>query len=441
MAKGDEVEKLEPELQSMKSEGKRLQNTLTNATSGYRAFVKKYTEKSECALTKAKEMKREVSEGVGKTASNGAFVLVLVDGSSHRFCNELLQELHARGTKAASLLYDVVSDEIAVILPKLARNKYSLVIRIFASLQDLSKDAAAQKLVGGNFHSIAPFFTGFTKARPFFDVVDAGDVSDVEQKICQNFKLYMANEHCKHVFFAASGSPQYLQILQPYRTQAKKVTLVAGFNIEEEFRKLSLHVVTFPRVFMTSRNQENVITNKKLNDINKLETVAEPPLFSSLLPACYIGGRVPLNSAKQRIDIYVSPPSAKEVAIYDARTKVKRQLCVNYFLRNQCQREDCGYYHGTLDPESYHVLQHRVLTTSCVKGALCRASNCPYAHICQRDQCGGRARKKIEECHLPWGSEQRPDRSNARKCQNCTLTKMRLHHHPQCVQSWDLVKE
>ena len=149
-----------------------------------------------------------------------------------------------------------------------------------------------------------------------------------------------------------------------------------------------------------SGDLEHFKSSEDLMDIHDSEKALWSPLFSSKLPACYIGGRIPINGAKQRIDIYIRAPTAKEIAIYEARAEVQRNLCVDYFLRNECEKANCESYHGTLNPETYQVLQHRTLGMACRKGSLCRIANCPYGHICQRGECG-RAGKWLDDCRLP----------------------------------------
>ena len=41
-----------------------------------------------------------------------------------------------------------------------------------------------------------------------------------------NFKFYMTDPNCKHVFFAAANSPLYRRALHPYRGQVERVTIV-----------------------------------------------------------------------------------------------------------------------------------------------------------------------------------------------------------------------
>jgi hypothetical protein len=59
----------------------------------------------------------------------------------------------------------------------------------------------------------------------------------------------MTDPNCKHVFFAASGSPMYPRTLGPYRGQIEKVTVVRGTSSIGRINELWFPVVAFGNVF------------------------------------------------------------------------------------------------------------------------------------------------------------------------------------------------
>jgi hypothetical protein len=95
----------------------------------------------------------------------------------------LLNKYGPGGAEAAIKLRSAVNERVAVRFPEVARNKYSLVIRIFASLKTLGMNAGATKNT-----SFAPFFTVFEKVGPFFDLVVVADDLGVKSKICGKSK-------------------------------------------------------------------------------------------------------------------------------------------------------------------------------------------------------------------------------------------------------------
>jgi hypothetical protein len=103
-----------------------------------------------------------------------------------KFCNELLKKNGPGGTEAAVLLRNTLSERIATRFPEITRNKYSLVIRILASLKILSLNVAAS----GKTATHLPFFTEFEKVGPYFDLVVTTDDKGVKDKICGEFNYW-----------------------------------------------------------------------------------------------------------------------------------------------------------------------------------------------------------------------------------------------------------
>jgi hypothetical protein len=65
----------------------------------------------------------------------------------------------------------------------------------------------------------------------------------------ENFKLHMANEQCKHIYVAAAGSPKYLQMLEPFRKQSTRITLILGSLSDDGMRKLGMPAAAVSKVF------------------------------------------------------------------------------------------------------------------------------------------------------------------------------------------------
>jgi hypothetical protein len=59
----------------------------------------------------------------------------------------------------------------------------------------------------------------------------------------------MTDPNCKHIFFAASGSPMYPRTLGPYCGQIEKVTVVRGTSSIGGINELRFPVVAFGKVF------------------------------------------------------------------------------------------------------------------------------------------------------------------------------------------------
>jgi hypothetical protein len=57
-----------------------------------------------------------------------------------------------------------------------------------------------------------------------------------------------------------------------------------------------------------------------------------------------------------------------------------------------CSMYGCPYDHNELEPESRHVLEYVVKCSPCPQKSECRASDCYYGHICQKDGCQGQTK-------------------------------------------------
>ncbi|KAI4909562.1 hypothetical protein J4E90_008259 [Alternaria incomplexa] len=122
-------------------------------------------------------------------------------------------------------------------------------------------------------------------------------------------------------------------------------------------------------------------------DVN---SVSQPPValpLTSPLPTQGRNGRVPINLAKQRLDLQIRLPTPGELQAYKNRKDI-HGLCIDFHLRGHCITEDCKLLHGTsLAWEVYCVLQYRALGMPCPKGSGCRSLNCVNAHVCQKEEC------------------------------------------------------
>jgi hypothetical protein len=82
------------------------------------------------------------------------------------------------------------------------------------------------------------------------------------------------------------------------------------------------------------------------------------------------------------------PPTQEEWSVYNSRFH-KQKPCNQFHLNRVCTTFGCPYDHQDLEPESRHVLEYIVKCSPCPKKGDCRASDCFYGHICQKDGCQG----------------------------------------------------
>lgn len=73
--------------------------------------------------------------------------------------------------------------------------------------------------------------------------------SELTYRVLENLKLLIASAQCKHIFFCAARSLRYYATLNRHLAQTGKVTIVTGFIVDENIRRLGLHTVSFAKVF------------------------------------------------------------------------------------------------------------------------------------------------------------------------------------------------
>ncbi|KAH9905698.1 hypothetical protein F4778DRAFT_675488 [Xylariomycetidae sp. FL2044] len=128
--------------------------------------------------------------------------------------------------------------------------------------------------------------------------------------------------------------------------------------------------------------------------------------FSSQLPGKYQipEGHVALNKDQQRLDAYLSPPSADSMKRLKIRSEPRR-LCNNKHIGGYCAGgEDCDYDHGYLEEDLRPALEWLSRSIPCGKRERCRIANCGLGHVCQNTDCkqrGGRQHCKIPHA-LHW---------------------------------------
>tara|TARA_R110002003_G_scaffold878_13_gene21773 strand:+ start:17959 stop:18453 length:495 start_codon:yes stop_codon:yes gene_type:complete len=110
--------------------------------------------------------------------------------------------------------------------------------------------------------------------------------------------------------------------------------------------------------------------------------------ISAYLPTSLAPGYIALNKDAQRLDLYMRPPTQEEWSIYNARFH-KQKPCNNFHLQRVCTAFGCPYDHQELEPEARHVLEYVLKCSPCPRKSGCRASECFYGHVCQKDGCQG----------------------------------------------------
>jgi len=401
---------------------------------------------------------REKYKRLARGPNNDPFVLVLVDGNSYIFNEQLLKDGEFGGAEAAQLLLANIKSTLRKANLQTDRR---IVVRIFANLNGLSKLLARYDMVGKHARSITNFTASFSQTQTLFDVIDSGDNKDGLEaaegaKIEENFRMFAGTSVCEHIIFAACNDPSFLSLLGPYQNRADKITLIRSGKWIPEFSELGLPVEEYTDVFRTSplgqsdTSFESTVAKKSSEytssaaenawvprrqtpsspaswapppfggedpsaddsvTLNRPRVRPEPTRLAlrrgpdddmaSLLPTPAPGNDhlVPINKYDQRVDTYLAKPSPRDVDFYHRRSN-QRKLCNDYHLDGwTCPKgRSCPFDHGPVTESELLVLRAYVREWLCPLGGACRVVPCNYGHVCVRKSCLGPVRNSL--CRL-----------------------------------------
>lgn len=192
---------------------------------------------------------REKYKGLAKDQDRDPFVLVLVDGDSYIFNDELISGGTEGGRRAAELLYSTVQ----VAMRAQGMDDCRVMVRIYANLAGLSKTASKLNLCGDNTRSLAHFVASFNRSNEHFDFVDAGwHKESADLKIRALFNQFVNNRQCQHIVFAGCHDAGYLADLKPYANSRCKITLIKNHSFHPDFAKLGFVVEELPGLFRST---------------------------------------------------------------------------------------------------------------------------------------------------------------------------------------------
>ncbi|KAK5452135.1 hypothetical protein LTS15_007199 [Exophiala xenobiotica] len=98
---------------------------------------------------------------------------------------------------------------------------------------------------------------------------------------------------------------------------------------------------------------------------------------------------IPINRFGQRIDWKLRIPTTAEMDEFERRI-VRRKLCNEHHLRDNCESYNCKYDHGPIDASLKNTLRYKARSIPCTHGSKCRRQDCFYGHQCPwgNNDCG-----------------------------------------------------
>ncbi|KIW80972.1 hypothetical protein Z517_03995 [Fonsecaea pedrosoi CBS 271.37] len=230
------------------------------------------------------------------------FVVVLVDGDAYSWARDICNQGTGQGGTSTTACADATGP--GAIAATRIRNeviKYILnqngtipitskvVTRVFINFGGGVRQPRPRKSHTGV--AVADFAVQFTEKIPLFDFFDAGRGKErADDKIRENFHLYLSTPNCHAIFVAACLDNGFARMLEQYSDHPvarQKIVLVSPGYVANEIQKLALKVVEWPSVFaVRSMPASAVVKHKK--GTQKLQSqkartqrsVSTPSIFS-----------------------------------------------------------------------------------------------------------------------------------------------------------------
>ncbi|EXJ69137.1 uncharacterized protein A1O5_08072 [Cladophialophora psammophila CBS 110553] len=140
--------------------------------------------------------------------------------------------------------------------------------------------------------SAADFAVQFTEKIPLFDFFDAGRGKErADDKIRENFHLYLSTPNCHAIFVAACLDNGFARMLEQYSDHPvarQKIVLVSPGYVAFEIQKLALKVVEWPSVFAARTMPANAAARHEKETL-KLQTQRAGTQRSASTPAISSG--------------------------------------------------------------------------------------------------------------------------------------------------------
>ncbi|KAF2874535.1 hypothetical protein BDV95DRAFT_592592 [Massariosphaeria phaeospora] len=358
----------------------------------------------------------ETGEAIDSGARHGVpYVLVLLDGHSHRFSHNVSKEA---APLAAQKALKTLSYLLSFYLPSVGVNPSvcRIVIRIYAHFATLEDEYPPQEAsVSGSVDDqrrwFGNFVADFNKSGPYRDFIDAGNRISVETKIGDMFRDSNEDPRCKHIMLGVWGRPTYLALL---KDKSDKVTLIKGFIMGPDVETLTqgvkktrfrlfenVTVWALPRPTLREEGDGhaksnhwrdrpdgslNVPETAEDNGGSTMKDVSEPEQSH---PGEEHAGLFPVNKDGERIDPKMPDPTDEEVDAFH-RTYYSGsgpKPCSNHHLGSGCHNTSCKFSHTPMSPSNLAVLRNLYKCRPCMSKGKCRRVNCYYGHVCQSRMC------------------------------------------------------
>ncbi|KAH7068710.1 hypothetical protein FB567DRAFT_555309 [Paraphoma chrysanthemicola] len=390
------------------------------------------------------EKYRALKENVEEPDRSRDYVLVLIDGHSHK-----LNDMYTRGGVvgggcAVRAISDEISAHLAKVMPK--EERYRLVIKAIGSLNTMTAKYRRNKGEKEDTRwSLERLAEDFSSLQTWTDFILLRLPQEVEDKLIGKsyltclFEWHVRDPRCQHVILGVHGSGKYLKSLYALSEYHNKITLLQGSYVDPALEHVGLPIISLSTFVSPASNSKAAVASQSRKDDPKdhskvpstrskkseskpqpLRAVAgahgyfknnryiqytkpkngqeqtssmrtsktKPHASSVILPTEARPGLIPINSNGHRLDIYVACPSEAQYKLYHARIR-DQKLCSPFHLQGSCTGRVCNFDHSPADPDTVACLRFQVADWPCKEEGECRRADCYYGHVCQKSKCSG----------------------------------------------------
>ncbi|OAP59851.1 hypothetical protein AYL99_04853 [Fonsecaea erecta] len=217
------------------------------------------------------------------------FVVVLVDGDAYFWAPDIYINGDASGPGAIAATR--IRNEVVKYLLNQSGTvpvTSKVVTRVFLNYGSAGRLGMLQSRhrAGRSGVAVADFAVQFTEKIPLFDFFDAGRGKErADDKIRENFHLYLSTPNCHAIFVAACLDNGFARMLEQYSDHPlarQKIVLVSPGYVAIEIQRLEFKVVEWPSVFAVRTIPPDAVAKhkKEMQRARTQRSVSTPAMTS-----------------------------------------------------------------------------------------------------------------------------------------------------------------
>ncbi|KIW12134.1 hypothetical protein PV08_09409 [Exophiala spinifera] len=192
------------------------------------------------------------------------FVVVLIDGDAYRWSSDIFQQdnhiIGGAPVEPGGLAATRIKNEVTKYIMEQNSNipvTAKIIVRVFCNFGSTESRMIRRQKTRNTAVGLRDFAVQFTERLPLFDFFDSGRGKErADDKIRENFHLFLSTPNCHAVFVAACTDNGFVRMLEQYADHPfawQKIVLVSPGYVASEFQRFNFKSVTWPSIFDSAR--------------------------------------------------------------------------------------------------------------------------------------------------------------------------------------------